>query len=66
MLGCGFADNTGAGQDACAVLKHWHLSRTPNQSLQPTCYLSDCSNVTEDGELLDGSSRQEENRTRLN
>ncbi|MDP6468750.1 MAG: signal peptidase I [Pirellulaceae bacterium] len=40
---------------------------TPNnESLQPTCYPHDCSTVTEDGELFDGSSRHGVARTRLN
>jgi hypothetical protein len=34
--------------------------------LQPTCYPYDYSIVTEDGDLLDGSNRVGEARTRLN
>lgn len=43
-------------------------SRLPHitRSLQPTCYRYDCSTVTEDRELSDGSSRHGKARTRLN
>jgi hypothetical protein len=41
-----------------------HRCRT--RTLQPTCYPWDYSTLAEDGELLDGSSRVGDARTRLN
>jgi hypothetical protein len=42
------------------------VEQSPILPGQPTCYPYVCSTFTEDGRMIDGSSRQGKARTRLN